>query len=112
MVGAVPSARFGRGFFSSIRETDSTGAFLGAAGFSASAAAAAAAAAAARERAAGVGAIAMLRAVFSAGAAGSTLAGLALMLDGREGTEADFADLPDWDLRAVVLLFVLVGMLI
>ncbi len=103
VVRGGPSVRFGRGFFSSISETDSTGA-LGGAGAGLSAEAAAAAAAAARERAAGVGAIAVLRAVFTAG-------DLAALGFAAADSEADLVAFPAaGDLRAVVLLVVLVGM--
>ncbi len=108
VVFAVPSARFGRGFFSSMSETDSTGAFIGAEGVTFFSAAAAAATAAARERAAGVGAIAMLRGALAPGLTGA--GGVFALLAGSAAT-GDFADLPgDGDLRDEVLVVVLVGM--
>jgi hypothetical protein len=109
VVRGAPS-RFGRGFFSSISDTDSTGAF--GAGAGAGTAAAAAAAAAARERAAGVGATSVLRgaAVGAVALAARALADFGLS-GASAGTAGDFAALPAMvaGLRVVVLVVVRVG---
>lgn len=100
-------SRLARGCFSSIRETDSTGGFaFGGAGFSA---AAAAAAAAARERAAGVGATVVCRGVLAAVFVAVDFAAAVLVDFFAAGlATADFAAFPE-DLRAAVLVVVLVG---
>lgn len=100
VVRASPSARFGRGFFSSINETVSIGARAGA-GAGMDAAAAAAAAAAARERAAGVVAVGDGCAAFN----DSARVALGFGAAGSAAT-ADFAAVlrGGADLRALVLV--------
>ncbi len=101
-VRASPSARFGRGFFSSMRETLSTGArFAGGGGTAA--AAAAAAWAAARDRAAGVTADGAGCAVFEA-AVLAALGGSAADGDATADLAAVFR--AGGDLRAAVFVVV------
>jgi hypothetical protein len=110
VVRASPSGRFARGFFSSIKETVSTGA-LGV-GATTLAAAAAAASAAARERAAGVGATVVLRGALAAADFAATVFGAVFDLAGRAGltATADFSAFPvDGAFFAAVLIVVLVG---
>ena len=101
VVRASPSARFGRGFFSSINETVSTCGFGGGGG-GVFAAAAAAACAAARERAAGVVALGVGGAVAPVFFTAALLAGA--------GASAEAADLTAGfraagaDLRAAVFV--------
>lgn len=113
VVRVSESARLGFGFFSSISETDSTGAFgAGLSAFSA-AAAAALSAAAARERAAGVGATAVERGAAFAGVftVGALLAVVLVDFAVDSEATADFAAFPlAVDLREEVLVVVLVGM--
>jgi hypothetical protein len=105
VVRASPSGRFGRGFFSSISETVSTGGFFST---GAGAAAAAAAAAAARDLAAGVVAVGAGRAVFETSGLLAVFTLFAFDVDSAAG--AGFAVLLAGAVfRAAVLLVVLVG---